>query len=435
MLYEKIVYLIAATVLAFSCSDDGLLNSEQNEKNPTKLSMTRSVDDAISIAENVLSSRGTISRSEINIDRSAVHVIDAPASRSGSADTLLYAVDMGADNGFVIVSAPKTVEPIMAIIDKGSYNDPANLQNEEYQQTLDIIKNNVRRVIKIDFPEEPDTFKLEIITDLAYYCDTVDINRLHQPTVEIALGQTWPENIFAANHFAGCVPVAIAQVFSVFEQPTSINYTFEGRDIDSESLNWSEIKKHRKSNEYLVAGGDICSATYNTHQTIGRILRQIGEFATSNYNNPNSTLTNISKIQPTIQHYINRNPNCHSTNLESLFSALDSDEGVAVIHADKENSTSDNGHSWIADATRHIYYAITYYEYDHLIKEYRSTTTVYQKSKMIHFNWGRSGECNGWFNLGILCSSEGTEYDFPNEFNANTNTYNPNTVEFWFYKK
>lgn len=432
---KKLFYLIAATALVISCSDDGLFNSEQTEKNPTKISLNRSVDDAISIAKNILSSRGTISRSDINIDKSAVHVIDAPVSRSGSSDTLLYAVDMGEDNGFVIVSAPKTVEPIMAIIDKGSYNDPANLQNEAYQQTLDIIKNNVHKAAIIDRPIEQDTFKLGLITDLAYYWDTTDIYRLHQPTVEIALGQTWPENIFADNHVAGCVPVAIAQLFSVFEQPTSMNYTFSSRDINSESLNWSEIKKHKKSYESYSIGCDICSATHDTHQTIGRILRQIGQIAGSNYNGT-ETGTYPSRILPTVRHFINREPDRHSTGLDYLFRILDSDEGVAIIGAESTaNQDEHSAHAWIADATRHIHYSITYYEYDHLIKDYRSTTTVYQKSKMMHFNWGFSGMCNGWFNLGELCLSEGSEYDFPNEFNGVPYDYNPNTVQFWFYKK
>lgn len=434
---KKLFYLIAATVLVISCSDDGLFNSEQTEKNPTKISLNRSVDDAISIAENILSSRGTISRSDISIDKSAVHVIDAPVSRSGSSDTLLYAVDMGEDNGFVIVSAPKTVEPIMAIIDKGSYNDPANLQNEAYQQTLDIIKNNVHKAGIIDRPIEPDTFKLEIITDLAVYWDTIDIRRLHQPTVEIALGSTWPENIFAANGKSGCVPVAIAQVLSVFEQPTSMNYTFNSRDINSETLNWSEIKKHKKSSESDFIGCDICSATHDTHQTIGRILRQIGQLAGSDYSNPEATSTFESRITPTVRQLINRNPDKYSTGLNNLFNELDSNEGVAIISAKNITNPADPSyHSWIADATRHIHYCITRYKYDHIIKNYVvDTNIVCQRSQMIHFNWGRSGRCNGWFNLGTLCMGEGVEYDFPNEFNGLPYNYDANTVQFWFYKK
>lgn len=114
--------------------------------------MNRSIDEVISIAENILSSRAVESRSAINIDKSDVHVISAQTSRSMSSDTIMYAVDMGNENGFIIVSASKTIEPIIAIIDKGSYNDSANLQNEEYQQTLSIIKNkNVYDPNKVQF--------------------------------------------------------------------------------------------------------------------------------------------------------------------------------------------------------------------------------------------------------------------------------------------
>ena len=256
---KKFLLLLATSVLFFSCAEQFEYPTVNETHDKTTVSQIRSVDQAIEIANEFLSagSVGSRSNSEIKVS----NVILSDITRSAGSDTLIYALDIEDNNGFVLVAAPKNVEPILAVIDEGSFNDPQNLENKSYQMILNETKDYVARMSIIDIPKEPDpdTTKMEL-TPASDFFDSYLVKIDRKPLVKVQWGQSYPENIFCENKVAGCTPIAIGQMLSYFELPKSINYTFPLKDINSENLNWTSIKRHKSIYD--------CNCTNANHKTL-----------------------------------------------------------------------------------------------------------------------------------------------------------------------
>ena len=129
-IFISLLSVAAMAVMLPACSDQSEIPVTQDDKTVRSVCIIRSVDAAASLANKIFASSDPESRSAIaKADRNSVHVITSVTSRSGASDTLLYAVD-NADGGFALIAAPYNVEPVLAIIDEGSYTDPENLTNE-----------------------------------------------------------------------------------------------------------------------------------------------------------------------------------------------------------------------------------------------------------------------------------------------------------------
>ena len=429
---KKLLFPLAFAVALASCSEAVETLNEDLNQTPGTYSKYRSVTDALQIADNVLSAGNVGARSGAKLKNAAcAHVILGDQARSGEADTLLYALDIENDGGFVLVAAPKEVEPIMAIIDSGSYADSDNQNNEAYQQTLNLIKNYVSANGLIGGGQIPDR-PLPPIFQLVEYYDTVKVNRVHEPAVEVAWNQGWPENIYAPNNIAGCVPVAIAQTLATMEKPSNITYTFPDRDINSEILDWKEIKKHKRSANYYWC--DDCSASQSVHNTIGRVIREIGQQVDADYRDNGTGVTTGVDIEEIVYKYTNNKPNSKHGSLSSLYSDIDFNGGMAIVgYMLIDNYT--NGHAFIADGTRNIQYTITrHYLEDPTSTDYITEFIRSEVTKLIHYNWGWGGSCNGWFNLNAVNPSNAVVYDYGDEYNASGNEYDKNTILYWYYK-
>lgn len=437
---KNILFPLVITIALASCSESVEQPNDIFNESPS-LSKYRSVEDAIEIAGKVLAAEGVGSRSGIALKSAdCAHIIVSTPTRSGDADTLLYALDIEDDGGFVLVAAHKGVEPIMAIIDSGSYSDSQNQDNEAYQETLNLIKNYVSMqaaagtysVIPYPDPNKP----LPPIFKVYEYYDSIKINRVHEPIVEVAWAQGWPENIYAPNGVAGCTPVAIAQTLATMEKPNYITYTFPEKDIDTEALDWKEIKKHKRSSEFFGCVG--CSATQSVHKTIGRFIREIGHLANANYgydkfNNPTTTVVTSMYVEGIIDKYAGLKPYSKQGSLRSLFSNIDYNGGMAILRYTTLNGN--DGHAFVADGSKNIEYSIIRYYLDDPDSDvYRSEYIKHDKTNLIHYNWGWGGSCNGWFNLDAVQPDNASEYDYPNEFNYSGYEFDKATILFWYYK-
>lgn len=434
---KKILFPLAIAIALASCSEsveqpDDIINAAP------RLSKYRSVEDAIQIADKVLAAGEVGSRSGIAPKiANCAHIVVGAQTRSGDADTLLYALDIEDDGGFVLVAAHKGVEPIMAIIDSGSYLDSQNQDNEAYQETLNLIKNYVSMQAVAD-PNglhvigDPNKPLPPIFTIAAYY-DTIKVNRVHEPVVKVAWNQAWPENIYAPNGVAGCVPVAIGQALATMEKPDKITYTFPERDVNTEILDWKEIKKHLRSgnNNSCVT----CTATQSVHNTIGRFIREIGHLANADYYEDGSGTGVISGgyVQSIINKFAGVNPDNSYGSLASLYSEIDSNGGLAIVESSLIGGGA--GHAYIADGAKFLEYTV-YYHYlkdpssDVYTREWVKTETT----NLIHYNWGWGGSCNGWFNIDAVQPGNASSYDYLNANNSSNYEFNKNSIIFWYYK-
>ena len=417
---KQFLLLLATSVLFFSCAEQFEYPAVNETHDKTTVSQIRSVDQAIEIANEFLSvgSVGSRSNSEIKVS----NVILSDITRSAGTDTLIYALDIENNNGFVLVAAPKNVEPILAVIDEGSFNDPKNLENKSYQMILEETKDYVANLSSNRIPIDPDpidTTKLSLDLRIPEIVNVYTTKIIREPLVEVKWDQSYPENIFCQNNIAGCTPIAIAQMLSYFELPKSISYSFPEKDINSEVLNWSTIKRHKSILN--------CNCTYTNHMTLARVVREIGQRAGTDYSDPQASGTSFgSNVPNAVKELTGLTPDTNGQKTTNLFDALSNNIGVAIVGG--------VGHSFIADAIKHYKYKTYEYNYnpDGSIKNIveKGQTNI----QLIHYNWGWSGNCNGYFYYDVLKPGKAYEYDDRGLNNNSSYVFSADDLRYYLYK-
>jgi hypothetical protein len=419
---------VALTVVLAGCSSQTDLSFDK--QGGQSFGATRSITEAIDIAKKTVDFFPSISRVNVSVDESNVSVIRSSYSRStSSVDTILYAINYDDNQGFVLISAPRSVEPIVAITESGSFDSDDTQSNENFQYVLKAAELYVQTAAD----ENNESLKT---TDSMIPFGR-DISEFQTPRLSVQWGQGWPENIFCPNDTAGCVPVAIAQICSYFSQPSQINLTFDEKDKNSQVLDWTGMKKHIKTtnravkpiefNDSLVGfvsdslmllastpdlntpSGHVCEATDESHYAIGRFVRQIGELANCEYKKKGGTGTerwdaaNALKILLPDKSYTDS----YTSDASEYYELLKND-GVAMVLANLKDS--EPGHVWVADATGVVGYMVYNYERDEDGNLYVASETE-EATHFIHYNWGWNGDSNGYFAVGIFNTKNGNKYD------------------------
>lgn len=408
-------------------------NEEPEIPQPTEAidysSNIRSLSEAMDIAQAFIGQNGErtrTSKSLKSIQDATVITSKSSLSRS-QCDTLIYAFDFEDEEGFILIAAPRNIESVLAMTEKGSFNSFQTYSNKSFQYALNAAKDYANNALS-----EPS--KVEPIDKRVFKTvDSIVENIKSGPRVNVAWDQLWPAGLYFANHISGCVPLAISQILTFFEQPKSLNYTFPERDKIYETIDWSDIKKHVRSNLRYNSSSfmfnthyNSCGCTQNGHKTIGRLTRQIAYIGGINPSATDSTGTGgtydqaYTAIVGIVGNILNVTK---GTGVNDLYAAL-MPNAVCYIRGASENNTG--GHAWVADGRwrfkRHYWdYVGTpiptkvgepqQYDYE-LVNEYETVFTYF------HYNWGWGGNSNGWFSINIFNPSKGEEYD--NSFLSNS---------------
>jgi hypothetical protein len=388
----------------------------------------RSLSEAIEIAKKATDFLPIASRSNVTVDENNVSIVCGRSSRSTSTDTLLYAVNYSDGQGFVLVSAPESVEPIIAITESGTFDSDETKSNANFQYALESAKQYIQSTVD----ENADLSK----TTFSMLPTGREINELQSPRVTVQWGQLWPENLYCPNDIAGCAPVAIAQVCSYFSEPSQIELTFAERDKDLQVLDWLDMKRHIKTLKvtkqfnlsdtfqihaekdsilFLNASSNLespanhtCLASDSAHYEIGRFIRQIGVIAKSRYYD-GGTGTYREDIPTAAKTLLpNRQHTSSFTDDANGFYDLLKSGGVALIIADLADGTA--GHAWVADATGKIGTLWYKYERDDDGNLYVASVSE-DVVKYIHYNWGWNGDSNGYFSVNTFKTNDGYKYD------------------------
>lgn len=446
-----------------SCSDNqDVFSPSESGAESTYRTQLRSAEDAIGIAIAAASdssitnntSRGNINKFSVK----SVKIINTHASRHNN-DSLVYAVDFENNAGFALVSAPKTVEPLLAFVEQGNSDDPQTLLNEGYQfalnQTIQYVQEKSSKAEE-EYRHALASSQLPItpMPGPDHYTDTIFPTPKTTPSVEVSWGQEWPENIYCPNQVAGCVPVAIAQILSYYEKPTSIAYTFAGKDKTLEAIKWADIKKHIKSTNYTSPSVSVisnhfssCNASEEKHKSLARLVREIGEKCNSIYYDAyvdeigvyHFPATSTPKLNGPeyLSKVLNKTANSGNSAL-SLFQCLQNNQRPAYVRASIKGTSE--GHAWVADATWQIGMVIEHYTLVLIPKDqigigkeeyYYKVTREGTMSSYIHYNWGWSGNSNGYFLVNIFNPSKGYEYDNDDPY---TSDYDfGDSFNYWIY--
>lgn len=412
----KKIYLIVSFLLVLTACSQNEMPEMPSQPQLSEVSIPgRSVADAIEIACSVKDIPSTMSRSDLNV---SVKAITRNSSRSESSDTLIYVVEFE-DNGFVLVSKPMTVKPVLGIVEEGAFDDAATQSNEGFQDVMSNAKLYVEAISTAS-----SSGPLPIDPRPVFYNDTTVVSEKVPARIKAKWNQYWPENIYAPNKVAGCGPVAMAMILSYFEEPKTMPLTFDGADKSILALDWTKLKKHVTSLAYKNPSESRITthlkgcADLETHKDLGRFVRQLGQLSKATYGEKSTStyFDDTSGILVSLlpgKTFYREN---YFKDFKPLYDLL-TEDGVAFVRGkDSEN----NGHAFVIDGTWKYGLIVKFYEIGYEVGgsgEYVLTKTTTSVSEYLHVNWGWGGNSNGYFLLGVLDPDNAyrydKEYDFP----------------------
>ena len=404
--------------LLTGCSSDEPLRAPAPA--PEGVAASRSVADAEAIALALAEGRQGESRFGEQVFVDGVVALTTPGSRSGLADTLIYAVNYADNKGFALIAAPVAAEPIIGFTEQGSFDEETAAENPAFSFYLDAAKSYAASKISIGGGG--------ITIDPSKPIETTEVTR---PRIWVSWGQRYPEGIYCPNGISGCVQTAMAQMMTYIGKPTSMTYTFEERDINCETINWTTLSQHYLSlnvstytnNPQIDAHLSSCEAAEAAHKTIGRICRQLGKLNNAAYL-PQVTLSNVYIARNTFASLLPQNDvssvcSFSEANYESIYDFLATHSAVALIAGTKSGASY--GHAWVCDGGKRI--KVT--QKVALAGGGYETIELSCKS-YFSFNWGWCGQYNGYFLAGV--------FDPTNNTTNGEGAYNSSVIYFYVQK-
>lgn len=417
----KTFVLVVVCATLFACEKE-IDNTERTNLSNYKLKIERDIKDAYKIANKYASSLNTTrSASSRQIDYEDVHYLVKESTRSSAeSDTLYYIVNYEDNNGFAIIPRSKTLPEVVVLTEKGNYNGEET-DNEMFNILMDGAKiyayNSVRRPDSITLPPPPQP----------QYTDTMTFDTVAKilPKVTAQWGQGSPYNIFcitANNQLAGCEAIAVGQIMSYYEYPTSIQLTYPNHDIPIQVLDWDVINNVPNHSHWA----DECS----NHFALARLIREIGEQLNINYNDSLS-IANDNNVREALSYFGYSCSNVKDFSIYDVGNSLRND-GLVHFSAKKSPETDSYGHAMIFDGFIDIRCRYRVWEgpwlwpsnepFPWVLIEDNITTYKY-----VHCNLGYDGLSNGWYADGVINTA------FCSHLDDNNNIYND--VEYIYSKK
>lgn len=390
---KKTMLLTLLVPFLCACSNDEetLLRETTSETVDVKiLDEMRTPAEAIEIAKKAYSNFfETKNRAEISV---ADNVIAIPSrtygvARSGN-DTALYVVNFENDKGFAIVDAYKNNNGLIGISDEGNY-DAVNQKSNA--PGLNIYIDRLQAEIEESHqlranitPVEPEPFER-----LVEMVDTLSIDGVN-PRAKARWGEDSFYGKYCPNNLAGCGPVALATLLSIYKEPTRIGLRFPDAPINVTDIYWEALEK-----VHISMAEDVYKSEKNS---IALILRELGERSISKYDESN-TYSDFIKTYLVLYDLMNKVDRYFLRELNSKKWGIDRAwlrHGVALCNATPTNDPYDeNGTYWVIDGYK--YYQVRY----RYIKISMNTPEVIQEDifdyTYYHCNWIWHGKGNGYF--------------------------------------
>ncbi len=415
-----LLFLLTCSLLK-ACQTDSFEDVVQHQT--LERNAYRSYNEALTLAEEAISRYRCLPpfvSNKRNIMPNKGQCIKRPITRNGvtSEEPIMYIFNNENNEGFTIIAANRDVSPIIAVTENGNYTygEPSGVE------PFDMLMENTIRQYSYNQPS------IDLPPLLYSYTDTViNINKRVDPLITTNWGQAGIYGKLCTNGLSGCSNTAAAQIMAYNRYPTSMTITYDNSN-DIININWSSILKHTacsqghldSSKEYICN----CGCDYNT---ISIIMRQLGHLADSLYMEDNPETT--------------ENELCTSTSdykLKNALQLLGYDNAINVFGIDLSaydnviyNNLHNNdpiiisgcrdlskGHAWVLDGYIHEELRVDYYIRNPniatpgvILPEYIIDHSLETITKLLHFNWGWNGKCNGWFNFGCFHTGDAVEYD------------------------
>lgn len=364
------------------------------------------------------------SRSRANdcvIDENAIESFIINDSRSSECDTLFQIINFQDSAGYAIVGNVDGRKQLLAAV-KGAHlslsDDNLSVQDAILLETAKrYVVTRPRDTLGIDRPG----------LDIKYRTKSV-IDTLFKQCVEPRIGLHWGQNGMYGtecyNFIAGCTPVAIGQMMAYFRPSGRLYYTYPGAQLPYEDLNWSAINMHKG------AGIRETTCPDGVHETIPRLLREIGQRCKADYLNK-GTKVGSNDIRPALSNLL---PNCTNSAISNftVTSVKDAivDGGIVLVFGEFETGSPDDlPHTWLAEGVR--FFKLRYRFMRTPADEYPAWGSE-EKWEVVEeriYN-----ECYIYYNMGF--EGKGDRYvlsDLDNQIMHNSGTYNGVSFSFTGY--
>ena len=399
----KILLFMAVSMITLSCSQDVL--DESQKSSVTTKSHTTDTDSTHYVSyekalENALDFLSTISEGTQGISKMPIrkkesvenhYEYEMKLSETDSISAKFHVINFENEGGFVLVSADNRTTPVFAFSDTGHLDmDEAmdNLGFKEYMNDADIYYAAARDSLKdiiIEAPEGPGNYVVVLkngeyyrlgveyeTTDYIspiitaewaqynpynYYCPTVDTsNALYHPQ-------------YVGKAAAGCIPIAMGQIMSHYEYPTSYG---------SNTYNWDYIKHDTK---YYLFDSSVYSLE------TAKLLHDIGLAAKVSYGYQTGGTFNNAKKAFSAYGY---SYDASSFNETKTYNSLNANRPIFIVGTSSDNG----GHAWVIDG---YYKNVMWKIYYTVNPPYTLCFKEHQDTNYFHCNWGWDGQFNGFY--------------------------------------
>lgn len=402
---KKHLFFTGLILALASCSNEDSLQlaSNDDDQPQTIQSYTRSVDEAIAIATRAARDFGMPSSRSGAVDSSSVLAVSSRQSRSADADTALYVVNFGGDQGFAIVSANSEIEGLLAIAESGSIADADSIDNPGLKIFFDQAVTYTKTLPTIGVGNET-LYRLESV------CDTVTTTV--GPRLAVKWGQYWPMGKFCSNGCAGCAPTAAVTALSFFETPLYLTLHYSDRDKLRDTLDWAAMKTIVA--EYIDPLPVDPSNYGPEYLSLARLGREMGYQAGVRYYAKSTGLSDFRYLV-----YAVRAIAPDLTVSSEVSGAPDPTEvlGDGLIVMKGMSSTENGGHCWVIDGYKEQVITIKNYSIPvnptgPIINPYLHPTSTFTRTNVYsHINWGWEGASDGYFLKDVFECANPAELD------------------------
>lgn len=267
----------------------------------------------------------------------------------------MYAVPYDNNEGYVLVSTNKDLTPILAIIDDGEFD-------EDQLENLNVYQNIKEKLELMSIGPTPNP-NPPITPDpiiMIFHDDTIKQFFCGAPKVKVQWGQGWPENSFVeGSKYAGCGPVAAAQILSYFENPKTLALTFRYPSMQAINIDWEMLKQHKKSafGHYswsIYEDMYCCGLEKEQHEVLGLLCRELSKRFNTEYLE-SGAYTYYSNAKAGLQNILSDRSFYEFKDALDLYNKIYSFGGVAYVSGEAIVEGGTLNHAFVADAIARIY--------------------------------------------------------------------------------
>ncbi|MDE6352081.1 MAG: C10 family peptidase, partial [Muribaculaceae bacterium] len=292
------IIIVMISFAMFACSSEENFIPQNRTEELSHSNYKISPEEAVSLLSEFLSAKDdySLSRSMFVPKKHTVLSVEPirnsiSKTRAGSEsesdwaqqmDTLLYVVNFENNMGYAIVAADKRTEPVIALVDNGSFSID-ELQEGADEGLLSFIDDAIQMEMKdiTEYNQQPDSRTL--------VSNGYTISSYYQPILHTRWAQDDVYGKYCPNKIAGCAIIAAAQILSHFKCLAQVSWSYNGVG-GSSVLHWDRIIADCDQNRGRLIYSDCASSA----DEVAHLVRYLGSAFDADYKKE-STATGESK--------------------------------------------------------------------------------------------------------------------------------------------